>query len=76
MIPDVLALGAPLSFNVWSQGGNLAVQYVPVIGTLQTNCKLKMATTWGTEATPGTYASISSSIAADTLVGEASFAAL
>src|ERR1700674_5010353 len=67
MIAQVIALGAPISFDIWSQGGNLAVQYVAVIGTTQANCKVKMATTFGTEVTPGTYAGISATIAADTL---------
>lgn len=76
LIPQVIALGVPLSWDIWSDGGNFTIAYFPQLGTLQTNQKVRMASSLGTEVTPGTYASISSTIAADTVVGEASFAAL
>ncbi len=75
-VPQVEALGAPLSFDLWSQGGNTTIGYVPQIGTLQTNCKVRMMSALGTEVTPGTYAGISSTITADTIVGEATFNSL
>jgi hypothetical protein len=76
MIPQVEALGAPVSFDIWSQGGNTTIGYVAQVGTTQANCKVRMMSALGTEVTAGTYASISSTIAADTVVGEATFNSL
>src|SRR5712664_1016013 len=52
-IADIVALGPPLSFDVWSNNGNITTFYVPVLGTTQANCKLKVATALTTEATGG-----------------------
>jgi hypothetical protein len=72
--PQVIALGAPLQFDAWTNGGNITTEYAPVLGTTQANCKLKVLTGLGTEATGG--AAYPASVLADTIVGEASFVAL
>src|ERR1700723_154825 len=56
---SVEALGAPISMDVWSQGGNTTIGYVASIGTTIANSKVLLYTALGTPATPGTYASIS-----------------
>jgi hypothetical protein len=75
-VPSVEALGAPISMDVWSAGGNITIIYVAVLGTTNANCKVKLATALGSEATAEAYSSISSTIATDTIVGEATFNAL
>jgi hypothetical protein len=78
-VAAVEALGAPISIDAWSQSGNIAIAYYPIVGTSPaTGNKVKLVVTssMGTEATAGTYASISSTIATDNVVGEATFNAL
>lgn len=78
-VAAVEALGAPISIDMWSQSGNIAMVYYPIVGTSPaTGNKVKLVVTssMGTEATAGTYASISSTIATDNVVGEATFNAL
>jgi hypothetical protein len=73
-VPAVEALGAPLSLDAWSNGGNITTFYVPVLGTTIANCKLKGASALGTEFTGGS--AYPASALADTIVGEATFNAL
>jgi hypothetical protein len=70
---DVEALGAPISFDAWSNSGNIAVNYFPVLGTTQANCKLKVITAFNTEASAGAYSSVAASVLTDTISGEATF---
>lgn len=55
--PSIPATLAPIQLGVWSQGGTLAFQYVPVIGSGPTNCLLKVSAsaTFGTELSAGAY---------------------
>src|SRR6202142_3767047 len=73
MIPQVMALGAPLSFDIWSNGGNITTVYVPVLGTTQANNKIKGNLGLNTEFSAGAYPA---SALADTIVGEATFNSL
>ncbi len=43
------------NFDVWSQGGNIANTYFPVIGTTQKNCKLKISSSFGGELAASGY---------------------
>lgn len=52
VIPSSLA---PVSFDVWDVSGNLANGYFPVLGSLQTNCKLKITSAFNTELGSGAY---------------------
>ena len=74
MIPQIMALGAPLSWDVWSNGGNITTFYGEVLGTTLANQKLKVASALTTEITGA--AAYPASVLADTVVGEASFVAL
>lgn len=73
-VPDIVALGPPLLFDVWSNGGNITTFYVPLLGTTQANAKLKVASALTTEITGA--AAYPASVLADTIVGEATFNAL
>ncbi len=43
------------NFDAWSQGGNLANGFFPVVGTTQKNCKLKIVSAFNTELNAGAY---------------------
>ena len=55
--PNIPSSQPPFNFDAWSQGGNLLNSFAAVIGTAQTNCKLKIsaASTFGTEFSAGAY---------------------
>lgn len=73
MAAAVEALGAPLSLDMWSNGGNITTFYSPVLGTTPANSKMKVATALATEVSAGTYAANAPTAAADTICGEATF---
>jgi hypothetical protein len=64
--PSIPSSQPPSQFLVQSQGGNLVNTYSAIIGTQQTNCKLKVsaASTFGTEFSAGAY---SAAILADNI---------
>jgi hypothetical protein len=70
-VAQVIALNPPLSFDVWTNGGNITTFYAPVLGTTIANCKVKVASALGTEATGGS--AYPASVLADTIIGEATF---
>src|SRR6267142_1100828 len=41
--------------DIWSQSGNIANTYFPVIGTTQKNCKVKIVSAFNTELGAGAY---------------------
>jgi hypothetical protein len=55
MLPYIVSAYPPKQFDAWSQGGNIANGYFPVIGTLLTNCKLKIVSSFGGELVAGAY---------------------
>lgn len=73
MVPQVEALGAPLSLDIWSQGGNITTVYVPLVGLTAATCKMKGYSALTTEFTAAAYPA---SALADTIVGEATFNSL
>jgi hypothetical protein len=72
-VAAVEALGAPISLDIWSNGGNITTVYVPVVGTTNANCKMKGYSALTTEFSAAAYPA---SALADTIVGEATFNAL
>jgi hypothetical protein len=60
----------PVSLDVWDAGGNLANGVFPVLGTTQTNSKVKFTTAFNTELTGIAYPG---SITGSKLQGEAIF---
>ena len=70
-IPQIMALGAPLSLDIWSQGGNITTVYVPLIGLTAAACKMKGYSALTTEFSGGS--AYPASVLADTIVGEATF---
>jgi hypothetical protein len=48
---------APVSLSIWDASGNVANQIGGVLGSLQSNCKVKIgaASTFGTEFSAGVY---------------------
>ena len=54
---QIPASAAPVQFDVWDASGNILNQIAPVIGTSQSNCKIKIgaASTYGTEFSAGAY---------------------
>lgn len=73
-IAQIMALGNPINLDIWDQGGNLANPVVPVLGTLQTNCKVKVITAFNTELGNGTSYAGNLISGGSKLVGEAVFA--
>jgi len=43
------------NYDAWSQGGNIANTYFPIVGSTQKNCKLKIASSFGGELVAGAY---------------------
>lgn len=71
----VAAVGQPLNWDAWTNGGNITTQYAPVVGTSPAaGNKLKVLTSLGSEATGGS--AYPASVLADTIVGEATFNSL
>lgn len=60
----------PQQVDIWSQGGNLANHYYPVVGSLQTNSKVKIDSAFNTELNAGAYPA---AITGDKIIGEAIF---
>jgi hypothetical protein len=58
MVAAVEALGAPISMDVWDAGGGLQSGLFAVIGTNPTNCKMKVATAFNTEAGAVAYSGL------------------
>lgn len=61
---------APVQMDIWSQGGNITDTYFPVVGTSQSNCKFKAASSFNGELAASAYPA---SMTGDTIVGEALF---
>jgi hypothetical protein len=59
--------------DVWGQNGDLGNHYYPVVGSLQTNNKLKIDSAFNTELSAAAYPA---PVLADKIVGEAIFAKL
>lgn len=60
----------PQQVDIWSQNGNLANHYYPVLGVLQTNSKVKIDSAFNTELNAGAYPA---SVTGDKIIGEAIF---
>jgi hypothetical protein len=71
LIPQVIQLSAPISLDVWSQGGNIANQYVANLGTALNNSRMKITTAFNTELGTGAYPG---SVTGDKICGEAVWA--
>ena len=72
LTPVIPSSQPPQDLDCWSIGGNLLNQYCAVVGTSQTNNKLKVsaASTFGSEFSAGAY---SAAILADTIAFQANF---
>lgn len=57
MVAQIPASLAPVSLQIWDASGNVLNQIAPVLGTTQSNCKVKFgaASTFGTEFAQGAY---------------------
>jgi hypothetical protein len=75
MAAVIPASAAPISLEIWDASGNILNQIAPILGALQTNCKIKIgaASTFGTEFSAGVY---SAGLLASKLEGRAVFHAL
>jgi len=60
----------PQQIDIWSQSGNLANHYYPVVGALQTNSKVKIDSAFNTELNAGAYPA---GVTGDKIIGEAIF---
>lgn len=68
--PFIPSAQGPVSLDVWDEGGNLANGVFPVLGTTQSNNKVKFTTAFNTELGAGAYPG---SITGSKLAGEAIF---
>jgi len=58
--------------DIWSQGGNIANGYFPILGSALNNCKFKVTSAFNTELAAGAYPG---AVTGDKICGEAIFAA-
>lgn len=72
-VAQIEALGAPINLDIWDQGGNIANPVVPVLGSLQTNCKVIVETAFNTQLGNGTSYAANLISGGSKLVGEAVF---